>query len=144
MTSLDAARSLVAPGREAPASPSAFKPHQVLAKLPRWGWTMRAYGERYAPDHLIAHYVMNDYVDVFATRGPDRCGAYRARIWPDQDPIEVYAITWCVVSDLTSVLWSLLNLRPVERGWPDYDIPSGLLGLLPSAGQYHLTIRPPQ
>lgn len=135
----------VAPGRVAPAAlGTPFDPDQVLAWLPRWGWTMLAYGDRNAPDLLIAHYLMGDYVDVFLTRGHDRCGAYRARIWPGQDPVDVYGVTWCQLGDVSAVLWGLLNLRPVERGWPDYDIPAELRTLLPNPTQRRHTLRPPQ
>ncbi|HEX5121579.1 MAG TPA: hypothetical protein VFW65_40885 [Pseudonocardiaceae bacterium] len=136
---------LVAPGRVSPTELGGkFDPDDVLASLPRWGWTMLAYGERSRPDLLVAYYLMGDYVDVFATRGPDRCGAYRARIWPEQDPVDVYGITWCQVGDLTTVLWGLLNLSPVQRGWPDRDVPAALRMLLPNPTQCRYTIRPPQ
>lgn len=78
----------VAPGRASLAELGAmFDPDDVLWSLSRWGWTMVAYGDRHAPDPLVAYYQMDDYVDVFATRGLAWCGAYRARIWPDQDPV---------------------------------------------------------
>lgn len=134
----------VAPGRQPPVDLREFDPDTVLRLLPRWGWTMVAYGDRAEPDLLVAHYVMADYVDVFLTRGLTACGAYRARIWPDQDPVRVYAVTWSVVGDLTTVLWGLLNLRPVERGWPDYEMAPELRQLLPDASRTHHTIRPPQ
>lgn len=135
----------VAPGRVSPAGlGSRLDPDEVLASLPQWGWTMLAYGDRDQPELLIAHYLMGDYVDVFLTRGPDHCGAYRARIWPNQDPVDVYGVTWCQVGNLDTVLWGLLNLRPVERGWPDFDIPAELRALLPNPTQRRYTIRPPQ
>ncbi|HEX5403147.1 MAG TPA: hypothetical protein VFX16_12675 [Pseudonocardiaceae bacterium] len=139
----------VAPGRTSPAE---FGAHpdtdELLAQLPRWGWTMVAYGQRATPDVLVAHYLMNDpanaYVDVFVTRGHSQCGGYRARIWPHQDPVDVYGVTWSVTGDLSTVLCALLNLRPVEQGWPDYDMPAELRTLLPNPTQRHRTIRPPQ
>ncbi|HEX3591111.1 MAG TPA: hypothetical protein VHV74_15915 [Pseudonocardiaceae bacterium] len=109
-----------------------FDSDEVLAALPRWGWTMSAYGQRHHPDLLVAHYRMDDYVDVFVSRGHDRCGAYRARLWPGQDPVDAYGVTWCVTGDLSTVLAGVLNLRPVERGWPDYDPPAELRALLPN------------
>jgi hypothetical protein len=42
------------------------------------------------------------------------------------------------------VLAGVLNLRPVERGWPDYDPPAELRALLPNPTQRHHTVRPPQ
>jgi hypothetical protein len=79
-----------------------FDSDEVLAALPRWGWTMSAYGQRHHPDLLVAHYRMDDYVDVFVSRGHDRCGAYRARLWPGQDPVDAYGVTWCVTGDLST------------------------------------------
>lgn len=143
--------TVVAPGRAAPPDRRGFDPEPVLRLLPWWGWTMVAYGDRSEPDVLVAHYVMGnmigdyDYVDVFLARGVDRCAAYRARIWPGQDPLDVYAVIWCRIGDFASVLWELLNLRPVELGWPDFPHPQELWDLLPDAYlRSHRTYRPPQ
>ncbi|HEX5119298.1 MAG TPA: hypothetical protein VFW65_29255 [Pseudonocardiaceae bacterium] len=140
----------VAAGRTSPAElGDQPDPDELLSQLPRWGWTMVAYGERHTPDVLVAHYRMDEgtpgaYVDVFVLRGPDLCGGYRARIWPNQDPVDVYGVTWSVIGDVSTVLAALLNLRPVEPGWPDYDMPPALRSLLPNPTQRRRTIRPPQ
>jgi hypothetical protein len=140
----------VASGRVSPAEFGGHPdPDELLSLLPRWGWTMTAYGQRSAPDVLVAYYRMDvgapgAYVDVFLTRGPDQCGGYRARIWPDQDPVDVYGVTWCRTGDQSTVLCALCNLRPVEPGWPDYDMPAALRVLLPNPTQRRRTIRPPQ
>jgi hypothetical protein len=140
----------VAPGRKSLAElGSLTDSDELLSLLPRWGWTMVAYGDRHNPDVLVAYYRMDEsapgaYVDVFVTRGAGQCGGYRARIWPHQDPVDVYGVTWSVVSDVSTVLAALLNLRPVEPGWPDYDMPPALRSLLPDPTQRHRTIRPPQ
>lgn len=133
------------PGRQAPPDLDQFIPDQVLRQLPGWGWTMVAYGGRTRPDPLVAHYLMPDvaYVDVLVLRGRDRCGAYRARIWPGQDPLDVYAVTWSDTGHLRPVLWELLNLPPVQLGWRDYPHPTALRAPLP-VPETPRTIRPPQ
>lgn len=141
--------TVAAPGRQIPPDLGQFIPDEALRLLPRWGWTLVGYGDRREPDVLVAHYRMpdkdfidTDYVDVLLTRGRDRCGAYRARLWPGQDPLDVYAVTWQVTGHLRAVLWELLNLPPVELGWPDYPHPPELRMLLPS-DTARRTIRPP-
>lgn len=135
------------PSVGAPAELGApFNAEDVLRSLPRLGWTVVAYGERYSPDLLVAYHRIEEgtYVDVFATHGPGQCGAYRARIWPHLDPVDVFGVTWSVVGDVSTVLRALLNMGPVERGSPDCDMPAELRALLPNPTQRHRTIRPPQ
>ncbi len=116
----------------------------ALARMCGWGWTFVAYRDRVVPEPLVAHFRLNDQVDVLVVDGEDRCGAYRARVRLDQDPVDVHAVTWSVTGDIRFVLRSLLRLPPVDRSRPDLPVPPELRALLPCPSIRHLTIRPPQ
>ncbi|HEX5402687.1 MAG TPA: helix-turn-helix transcriptional regulator [Pseudonocardiaceae bacterium] len=103
----------------------------TLAQLGRWGWRFVAYRDEVAPDPLVAHYLMRHQVDVLIIGADGRCGAYRARVWQDQDPVAVTAVTWSVTGDIQHVLQCLLALPPVDQSWPDVAVPQCIRALLP-------------
>jgi hypothetical protein len=123
-----AVQAALAPGREPPPQRDLFDARAAFARLPGWG-ALAPYGPPDLPAVVVASFV-GDYVDVFVPRGHDRCGGYCARIWPDQNPVEVHAVTWSLPGDLATVLGGLMSLGPVERGLPDYDMPPELRELM--------------
>src|SRR5207302_7314853 len=42
--------------------------------------------------------------DVLVMEGEDRCAAYRAPAWPDQNPISVQSVRWCYMGAISAVL----------------------------------------
>jgi hypothetical protein len=114
----------------------------ALRELGSSGWTVVAYGDRREPECLVAWRRLEDHADVLIIASQTRCAAYRAPLWPGQDPLEVRAVTWCYLGEIGSVLRNLLSLPPIDRTWPTYPMPPEVP--LPDPAQRHLTLRLPQ
>lgn len=115
---------------------------QALRHLGRTGWTLVAYGDRREPDWVVAWRHIEDHADVLIIASETRCAAYRAPLWPGQDPLEAEQISWCHLGPISPVLRSLLALPPIDRTLPTFPLPPEVP--LPDPGVRTVTLRLPQ
>jgi hypothetical protein len=115
---------------------------EALRCLGRSGWTLVAYGDRAEPDCLVAWKRLDDHADVLIMDTEQRSAAYRAPLWPDQDPLDARMVTWCYLGHIGAVLRNLLALPPIDRAWPAYEMPPEVP--LPGLGVRTVTLRLPQ
>lgn len=123
--------------------PEWFDLDATLADFSRSGWTVVALGDRNTPDALALWQRMGSHADVLVLRSEDQAVAFRAPVWPYDDPLAATEVIWCWHGPAAVVTHKLLALGPVRWDWPAYPIPAECQ--IPElAGMRHGTIRPPQ